>query len=68
MLDTDHAALYGRTGDEILDAWIFSAGNAAVRHVLVAGDVVVSDRRHCDEDEIAARFRTTIDRLNQRKG
>lgn len=67
VLDTNHPALYGRKDDEILDAWIFSAGNAAVRHVLVAGDIVVSDRRHRDEDEIAARFRAAIDRLNQRK-
>jgi len=68
VLDTDHPALYGREGDDILDAWIFSAGNAAVRHVLVAGDVVVSDGRHRDEEQIAARFRATIDRLNKRKG
>jgi len=68
VLDTSHPALYGREGDEILDAWIFSAGNAAVRHVLVAGDVVVSDGRHRDEDEIAARFRTAMDRLRNRKG
>lgn len=68
VLDNGHPALYGREGDEILDAWVFSAGNAAVRHVLVAGDVVVSDGRHRDEDEIAARFRTAIDRLNKRKG
>ncbi len=68
VLDGDHPSLYGRTGDEIIDAWIFSAGNSAVRHVLVAGEVVVSDGRHRHEEEIAARFRTAINRLNQRKG
>ncbi len=68
VLDTDHPALYGRSGDEIVDAWIFSAGNAAVCHLLVAGDAVVEDGRHRHEEEIGARFRAAIDRLKQRKG
>jgi len=68
VLDTDHPALYGRAGDEIIDAWIFSAGTSAVRHMLVAGEAVVSDRRHRHEEEIGARFRAAIDRLKRRKG
>jgi formimidoylglutamate deiminase len=68
VLDGEHPTLYGRTGDEVIDAWIFSAGNSAVRHVLVAGEVVVSDGHHRHEEEIATRFRAAIDRLNKRKG
>jgi formimidoylglutamate deiminase len=68
VLDTDHPALYGRRGDALLDAWIFSAGNAAVRHVLVAGEPVVSDFRHVREEEIGRAFRAAIDRLDRRRG
>jgi formimidoylglutamate deiminase len=68
VLDTDHPALYGRSGDEILDAWIFSAGNSAVRHVLVAGEAVVSDGRHRGEEEVGTAFCAAIDRLKRRKG
>lgn len=63
VLDPDHAAQAGRSGDAILDTWIFSAGNAAVRDVFVGGRQVVKDRHHVDEDRIARRFRAAVERL-----
>ena len=38
LLDTDHPDLAARSGDQWLDAWIFVAGRAAVRSVLVGGE------------------------------
>jgi formimidoylglutamate deiminase len=63
VLDPDHPALAGRSGDAILDTWIFSAGNDAIRDVFVAGRQVVKDRRHLDEERIAHRFRAAVERL-----
>ncbi|MCB1434083.1 MAG: formimidoylglutamate deiminase, partial [Alphaproteobacteria bacterium] len=37
VLDADHPALIGRSGDTALDTWIFSAGNAAVKDMIVGG-------------------------------
>jgi formimidoylglutamate deiminase len=63
VLDDNHPALIGRAGDALLDSWIFCGGNACVRHVFVAGEQVVKDRRHKEEDAVAARFRRTMKRL-----
>ena len=37
VLDDGHPAMIGRAGDAALDTWIFSAGNAAVKDVIVGG-------------------------------
>jgi formiminoglutamate deiminase len=63
VLDGDHPALVGRTGDAILDSWIFAAGDRCVEHVFVAGEQVIEDRQHRDEAAIAARFRKAMMRL-----
>ncbi len=63
VLDVDHPALIGRQGDQLLDTWIFSAGNAAVRDMIVAGRHVVKDRHHADEAQILKRFTETARRL-----
>jgi formimidoylglutamate deiminase len=64
VLDADHPSLIGRDGDAALDTWIFSAGNAVVKHVFVGGRHVVKDGRHFDQDTIEARFRAAIRRLS----
>jgi formimidoylglutamate deiminase len=47
----------------LLDAWIFSGNRNLVRDVTVAGQCVVREGRHVDEERIAARYRSTIARL-----
>jgi formimidoylglutamate deiminase len=65
VLDGEHPALIGRKGDQVIDSWIFSGGNACVSDVFVAGKQVVEDRRHINEEAILKRFRTTVERLMQ---
>jgi formimidoylglutamate deiminase len=64
VLDETHPAMTGRSGDAALDTWIFSAGNAAVKDVIVGGTHVVKVRRHIDEDRIQKKFRETVRRLS----
>jgi formimidoylglutamate deiminase len=64
VLDEDHPALIGRHGDDVLDSWIFSGGNACVRDVYVAGEHMVANGRHVREDEVLAAYRAAIARLN----
>jgi formimidoylglutamate deiminase len=64
VLDDGHPAMIGREGDALLDTWIFSAGNAAVKDVIVGGSHVVKDRRHIDEDRIQKKFTETMGRLS----
>ena len=64
VLDNEHPAMIGRAGDAALDTWIFSAGNAAVKDVIVGGSHVVKDRRHNDEERIQKKFSETARRLS----
>lgn len=64
VLDSEHFSMLGREADAALDTWIFSAGNAAVKDVIVGGSQVVKDRRHIDEDRIRKKFAETVRRLS----
>ena len=63
LLDADQADLAAGSGDHWLDAWIFVAGRAAVRDVLIGGVAVVSDRRHRAHDAITRRYIASLQRL-----
>jgi len=63
LLDGDHPSLTARTGDALIDGWIFAAGENPVRHVMVGGDWVIRDGHHRLETEIEERYRTVIARL-----
>ena len=63
VLDCDHPDLAGTAGDRCLDAYVFSAGRAAIDAVLVGGQTVVTGGRHRARDAISARYRETTCRL-----
>jgi formiminoglutamate deiminase len=58
-LKPDHAALWNRRGDALLDSWIFAARDA-VEHVWRRGMKVVSGGRHIAREKIASRYRDTL--------
>jgi formimidoylglutamate deiminase len=62
-LDADHVALVGRTGDALLDSWMFGANRSLVDSVWARGQKVVTSGRHHGRDVIAARYRRTLDGL-----
>lgn len=55
-LDADHPLLHGRSGDAILDSWIFAGGNGMVRSAWVAGRRVVEQGRHWRRENLKAPF------------
>jgi formimidoylglutamate deiminase len=62
VLDAEHPDL--ACGQHTwLDAYVFVAGRALIRTVMVGGEVVVSDGRHAHRDAITARYRTVVARL-----
>ncbi len=63
VLDALQAALAGRTGDALLDAWIFAGGDGCVRDVFVGGQRVVEAGAHRRRHEILPRFRAAMRRL-----
>ena len=60
LLDPGHADLAARHGNEWLDAWIFTAGRAAVKTVLASGTTVVEAGRHTMRSAIEARYRAVL--------
>ncbi len=63
VLDDEHAAMVGRSGDDMIDSWIFAGGNAVVKDMIVGGRHVVKDRRHAHEERILKRYAETVRRL-----
>ena len=59
-LDGDALDIAGRTGDRILDTFIFAGDDRWVRDVWSAGRHVVRDGRHIARDRIRARYRETL--------
>ncbi|MDX8540139.1 formimidoylglutamate deiminase [Mesorhizobium abyssinicae] len=62
-LDQNHPSLAGKTGDAILDAWIFANGTR-VDCVWVHGKKQVSGGRHIGREAIAERFRAVMTALS----
>ncbi len=62
-LDPNHDALADRSGDAILDGWIFAARSSAIDCVWRYGRKVVSGGRHVLRERIASRYRASIKRL-----
>lgn len=63
VLDPDHPALFGRSGDTALDSWVFSGNETPVRDVIVGGCRVVENGRHVAQGEVLASYRRTVKSL-----
>ncbi|SFT64573.1 formimidoylglutamate deiminase [Mesorhizobium sp. YR577] len=62
-LDAGHPSLAGKSGDGILDAWIFANGTR-IDSVWVGGRKLVSGGRHFQRQTIAQNFRTVMMQLS----
>jgi formimidoylglutamate deiminase len=62
-LDETHPSLLGRSGDNLLDAWVFGPQDRMVRRVAVAGRVVVEGGRHVKERDMLDGFAKAMQRL-----
>ena len=58
VLDAEHPDV--TSVETALDAYVFVAGEALVKDVMVGGEIVVADGRHKQHDAIAARYRKTM--------
>jgi formimidoylglutamate deiminase len=63
VLDEEAPLLVGRDAADVVDTWIFAGNANLVRDVVVAGEPVVREFRHRDEERIAARYRDVVERL-----
>ncbi len=63
VLDPAHPSMAGASEDGALDHLLFSGGDAAIRHCMVAGRWVIRDGRHAAEEESRAAFAGLMRRL-----
>ncbi|MAZ32427.1 MAG: formimidoylglutamate deiminase [Thalassospira sp.] len=64
-LDGTAVDLIGRTGDTILDTYIFAGDDRMVRDVWSAGRHVVTEGRHIAHDAIPSRYRKVMEQLKE---
>jgi len=57
VLDGEHPALCGKSGDTLIDALVFAGNSNPVRDVMVGGRWVVEEGHHHAEEAMLARFR-----------
>ena len=62
-LNAGHPSLASRSGDGLLDGWIFAARAGAIDCVWRHGRKVVHDGRHVARDLIAGRYRETLAKI-----
>jgi cytosine/adenosine deaminase-related metal-dependent hydrolase len=62
-LDTRGSVFAGRSGDAVLDSWIFGAPTGSVASVWRAGNHVVCDGRHVDRPVLEARYRQALTKV-----
>ncbi len=62
-LDVTHPSLAGRSGDAVLDGWIFAAGAGAIDCVWAGGDKVVEGGRHRLRQKSRENFNAAVRRL-----
>jgi formimidoylglutamate deiminase len=63
VLDGVAPLLAGKTGDAILDSYVFSGGSELVKDVYVGGKQLIADGHHRDEKDIASDFAAVMERL-----
>lgn len=62
-LAAEHPALHGRSGDGLLDSWVFAARNSCIDTVWKRGRQVVSGGRHKENAAVTARYLAAVDRI-----
>ena len=63
VVDTAAPALLGIPASHCLDALVFAGAEPAWREVIVAGEVVLRDGRHDQQDDISGRYRAVMEAL-----
>lgn len=64
-LDAEHVDLVGRSGDTLLDSWIFAGDDTMVKEVWSAGRALVRGGRHIRGEEIRRQFREVMAELGE---
>ena len=63
VLDPEHPLLAERSGDALLDSWIFSGNVPPVRDVFIGGRQLIFEGHHPEEKAIEANYRQTLKKI-----
>jgi formimidoylglutamate deiminase len=62
-LNAAHSVLHRRSGDQLLDSWVFAARNNCVDTVWKRGKKLVSGGRHRANESVTRRYLKAVDRI-----
>lgn len=63
VLDGDNPAMYCKSGDQLLDAMIFSSNNNPIKDVMVSGSWVIKSGQHSLQEESLRDYHQTLKEL-----
>jgi len=63
VIDGEKPALFGKSGDVLLDAMVFAGNENPVRDVMVGGRWVVTEGHHVAEQTVLKRYRAVLSEL-----
>ena len=64
VLNNQHPVLFGRRGSAIIDSWIFTGGRELISDVFVAGQHLIKNHCHINQENIERHYRKTIKSLS----
>ena len=62
-LNPHHPALQGRSGDQLLDSWVFAARNSCIADVWRRGSKCVLDGKHRNAAAVTSRYLKVVERI-----
>ena len=65
VLDETSPLLVGTPELSVIDRFIFSGNQNSIKHVIVGGEMVISDYKHKDEQSITSEFSKTMTKLKK---
>ena len=63
VLDHQHPFMAASKREDILNRWLFACNENLIRHVYVAGNLVITDFRHAQEEQAGVEFTALLKRL-----
>jgi formimidoylglutamate deiminase len=63
VLDHNNPFIAASKSEDILNRWLFACNENVIRHVYVAGEAVIVDFRHAQEEQINSEFSAVLKRL-----
>ncbi|MEI6896683.1 MAG: formimidoylglutamate deiminase [Psychromonas sp.] len=63
VLDHQHPFIAASNSEDIINRWLFASNENLIRHVYIAGEPIITDFKHVQEEQVRGEFTTLLKRL-----